>query len=311
MSHKFIKDLSAYDTVDQVFQVVSKQQRIKRDGLPYLNLELRDKTGKIQAKMWDNLPKTDSIVEHGFVCVKGQIELYKSALQLVISSLASASPEDINQEFFISKTSKDIELLYEEFKGILSGVKDPFLAELIQQFLTDNDFVREFKTTTAAIERHHPYSGGLLEHTVNILNIASRISEYYKIINTDLLLTGIFLHDIGKIKEYEIKITPQMTDEGRLIGHTILGIVMLEEKIRNIKDFPSLYKSLLEHLIGSHHGQYDYGAPVLPMTPEALLLHYLDNLDARMGEYQLLSKDLPSGGWTEWSKSLDRKFYKA
>ena len=189
-------------------------------------------------------------------------------------------------------------------------VKDPFLVELIQQFLTDADFVEKFKKAPAAVERHHSYSGGLLEHTVNILNLASRISEFYKIINTDLLLTGIFLHDIGKMKEYEIKITPQMTDEGRLVGHTLLGIMMLEEKIRNIKDFPSLSKSLLEHLIGSHHGQYDYGAPVLPMTPEALLLHYLDNLDARMGEYQLLSENLPGGGWTEWSKSLDRKFYK-
>jgi 3'-5' exoribonuclease len=310
MSHKFVKDLSAYDTVEQVFQVASKQQRIKRDGLPYLNLELRDKTGKIHAKLWDNLPKTDSIIEHGFVYVKGQIELYKSDLQLVINSINSVSAEDVNQEFFISQTTKDIKLLFEEFKNIIGRVKDPFFVELIQQFLADNDFVEKFKRTPAAVEKHHSYSGGLIEHTVNILNLASQISEYYKIINTDLLMTGIFLHDIGKIKEYEIKITPQMTDEGRLMGHTILGITMLEEKIRSIKDFPSKHKLLLEHLIGSHHGQYDYGAPVLPMIPEALLLHYLDNLDARMGEYQLLSENLPSGGWTEWSKSLDRKFYK-
>ncbi|MFH1230197.1 MAG: OB-fold nucleic acid binding domain-containing protein, partial [Planctomycetota bacterium] len=194
MAHKFIKDLAAYESVEQVFQVVSKQQRMKRDGLPYLNLNLRDKTGKIQAKIWDNLPEIDSIVEYGFVYVKGQIELYKADLQLVISSLIPASPEDVNPEFFTSCTSKDIELLYEELNEILARVKDPFLMALIQQFLTDDDFVGKFKKSPAAVERHHSYTGGLLEHTVNILNLASRISEYYQTVNTDLLLTGIFVH---------------------------------------------------------------------------------------------------------------------
>lgn len=315
ISHKFIKDLAAYEPIDQVFCVATKQLRKKKDGSDYIRLELRDKTGKISTNIWDNIFQLDSILENSFVRIKGQVNLYKTELQINTSSISLAADKEINPDYFSHYSSKDIETLYEEFKKILSGIKDASLSKLIKEFLTDTDFVEKFKLSPAAVGKHQPYAGGLLEHTVNILKLAIPISEsspYAGWLNSDLLITGIFLHDIGKIREYEIKVVPQMTDEGRLIGHTVFGIVMLEEKVRNIKDFPVTYKTLLKHLIASHHGEYEYGAPVLPMTAEALVLHYLDNLDARLGEYQILVQNSSNNvAWTDWSKSLDRKFYKA
>jgi 3'-5' exoribonuclease len=310
MSRKFVKDLKPTDTIDQTFQVLNYQQRTKKDGFPYLHLELRDRSGKIQAKMWDNLPQDNSITQYGFVRIQGKVEEYKGETQIIISSLKAIPEGEVYQQDFILSTPKNIDELYKRFKEIISQVKDKFLVKLMDKFLSDNDFVEKFKKTPAAVEIHHAYSGGLLEHTVNLLNLGLKISDYYQTINTDLLITGIFLHDIGKIKEYEIRITPQHTDEGRLVGHTILGIMMLEEKIKNITGFPADYKYLLEHLIASHHGLPEYGAVVLPMTQEALVLHYLDNLDAKMGEYKTISENTTDKSiWTEWSKSLERRFY--
>ncbi|MDI6786957.1 MAG: HD domain-containing protein, partial [Planctomycetota bacterium] len=302
--HKFIKDLAAYETIDQTFQVVGKQLRKKKDGSDYIRLELRDKTGKISTNIWDNLSQLDPIGQYSFVRIKGQIDIYKGELQVNTTAIRPVSEKEIDPEIFTPHSPKDIGLLFKELEAALLKVKDPYLVKLIETFLRDADFVSAFKKSPAAVEKHQPYAGGLLEHTVNLLNLAQGVSAYYQTINTDILFTGIFLHDIGKIKEYEIKISPQMTDEGRLLGHTIFGILMLEEKIKAIKDFPAEYKLLLEHLIASHHGQYEYGAPVLPMTQEALVLHYLDNLDARMGEYQTLQQNTPANSvWTEWSKS--------
>lgn len=309
-NHKFIKNLTADEPIDQVFQVVIKQQRKKKDGTPFYRLELRDKTGKISTNIWDNLAQLDSIQENSFVRIKGHIELYKSDLQVNTSFIAPASDKEINPDYFSLYSAKDIETLYDNLTRVMARIKDPFLMKLIEEFIKDKDFIERFKKSPAAVEKHQPYTGGLMEHTLNMANLALGIGQHYTTLNMDLLLTGIFLHDLGKIKEYETKITPQITDEGRLVGHTIFGIMMLEEKINRIKDFPVEYKTLLEHLIASHHGQYEYGAPILPMTQEAIVLHYLDNLDARMGEYQLMLQNAPkNSNWTEWSKSLDRKFY--
>lgn len=317
-NHKFIKDLKVTDKLDQDFHVTKISQRTTKSGSTYYQLELRDVSGKIAAKIWDNLPEVHQVAEDSFVSVKGKMDVYKGVMQIIIDDIKPVPPEDINRDLFAVAPVKDIELLYEKLQEYLTKIEDHYLGELKDKFLEDEIFMGKFKASPAAIEIHHAYPGGLLEHTVNLMNLAERIAEFYykpgeskePLINRDLLITGIFLHDIGKIKEYEMKISPQMTDEGKLLGHTIMGIMMLEEKIRQIEDFPAQYKILLEHLIGSHHGQREYGAPVLPMTPEALVLHYLDNLDARMGEYMQLSQKSDNSAWTEWSKSLERQFYK-
>lgn len=310
LGHKFVKDLAAYEPIDQVFQVVVKQQRKKKDGTPYFHLELRDKTGKISTNIWDGISQLGAIPEYGFARIKGQVDLYQGELQIKTSNITQASDKEINPDHFSLYSANDIEALFENLTQVLARIKDSFMVKLIEEFIKDKDFVERFKKSPAAVEKHQPYTGGLMEHTLNIANLALSVGEQYPTLNMDLLLTGIFLHDIGKIREYETKVTPQITDEGRLVGHTIFGILMLNEKITRIKGFPTEYTTLLEHLIASHHGQLEYGAPVLPMTQEAIVLHYLDNLDARLGEYQLMLQNAPkNSNWTEWSKGLERKFY--
>ncbi|MBI5778160.1 MAG: HD domain-containing protein [Planctomycetes bacterium] len=310
IGHKFVKDLAAYEPIDQVFQLVTKQQRKTKTGSIYFRLELRDKTGKVATNIWDNIAQLDSISEYSFVRIKGQVDLYQGELQLKTSSIAPASDKDINPDFFAVHTALDIEALYNRLTNVLARVKDPHLVKLLEAFVKDEDFIERFKKSPAAVEKHQPYTGGLMEHTLNMANLALSVGQQYQTLNLDLLLVGIFLHDIGKIREYETKVTPQITDEGRLVGHTVFGILMLNEKVNKIKGFPTEYTTLLEHLIASHHGEREYGAPVLPMTQEAIVLHYLDNLDARLGEYQLLIQNAPkNSNWTEWSKGLERKFF--
>jgi len=310
IGHKFIKDLAAYEPIDQIFQVVIKQQRKTKTGSIYFRLELRDKTGKVSTNIWDSISQLDAISEYSFVRIKGQVDLYQGELQIKTSSITPASDKDINPDFFAVHTALDIEAIFESFTQVMARIKDAHLIKLVEEFFKDKDFVERFKKSPAAVEKHQPYTGGLMEHTFNMANLALGVGQQYQTLNMDFLLTGIFLHDIGKIREYETKVTPQITDEGRLVGHMVFGILMLNEKAGKINGFPTEYTTLLEHLIASHHGEREYGAPVLPMTQEAIVLHYLDNLDARLGEYQLLIQNAPkNSNWTEWSKGLERKFY--
>ncbi len=266
MSHRFINQLKEGEPLNGVYLVADKQLRKTRTAKPFLTVELQDKTGSIKGVIWENADSYNRLFKTGdLVLCQAVVEPYQNELQAKISSISADIPGEVDHSNYFSHTSKDIELLLEELKEILSTVKEPHLAALIKAFLNDAKFMDTFKKTPAAIEHHHAYVGGLLEHTVNLLQMASQIVSYYhSLIDSNLLLTGIFLHDIGKIREYEIQITPRMTDEGCLLGHTLLGINMLEEKARLIKDFPPERLTLLRHLIGSHHGQHEFGAPVLP-----------------------------------------------
>lgn len=313
MGHKFINKLKEGDTVNNAYLVADKQLRKTRAGATFITLELMDKTGRIKGVIWDKADELGRRFKTGdLAAFQAVVEPYNNELQLRISNLSPDLPKDIDKSNYLAHTGKDIELLFEELQDILSAVKDPHLSALIKSFLGDKKFLELFKSTPAAVEFHHNYVGGLLEHTVNLLQLARQISSYYQdIIDLDLLLTGIFLHDVGKTREYEVQITPRLTDEGYLLGHTIIGVQMLEERAREIKGFPAERLTLLKHLIGSHHGAHEFGAPVLPMTPEALMLHYIDNLDARLGEYQtLLTRSDAGSNWTERSRSQDRRFFK-
>ncbi|MFA5794739.1 MAG: HD domain-containing protein [Candidatus Brocadiia bacterium] len=313
MPHKFINALKEGDSVRDIYLVSDKQLRKTRAGAPFLVLELTDKSGRIKGMVWDKADEFNRRCKTGdLINCQALVEPYQNELQLKISNLDADVPADTDRSNYLAHTGKDIELLMEELRNILAGVKDPYFAGLIKSFMDDKKFVEQLRISPAAIEFHHNYVGGLLEHTVNLLQLALQISPcYHKIIDTDLLLTGTFLHDIGKIREYEIQLAPKMTDEGYLLGHTVIGVSMVEERAKSIKDFPAERLTLLKHLISSHHGQREFGAPVLPMTPEALMLHYIDNLDARLGEYQALAEKAdPSSNWTERSRSQERKFYK-
>ena len=284
MSRKFIKDLSDGDIIaGQVFLVLSKEKRLKKNGAPYLHLVLGDKTGRISGKVWD---QADILFEQfqvdDFVSIKGVVQTYNQKLDLRINSIREIEETRINPVDFMPQTNKGIPELLNRLKEILGSVKDKYLVQLIHLFLEDADWLRDFQNAPAATKHHHVYLGGLLEHTVTLAELALRILPIYPILNQDLLLTAIFLHDIGKIQELSYQRSFKYTNEGNLIGHITLGVMMLKERAQRIEGFPPDLLTSLTHLIISHHGTHEWGSPVLPGSPEAFALHYLDNLDAKL-----------------------------
>ena len=311
--NKFIDQYKNNETVNDVFWLSRCDLRTTAKGKPYLTLTLQDKTGSIDGKVWDNADAINAnLTPQSFIHVRGKVNEFKEILQVKVDACKPITEDKVDLEDFTAHTEKDIDLLWEELIETMGKIKDPSLAKLFKTFLADKELVTNFKKATAAIKLHHAYVGGLLEHTVNILKLGKLISAEYQILNKDLLFFGIFLHDIGKIREYEVKVAPEHTDEGRLVGHTSFGILMLEEKARQVKDFPAELLMELQHLILSHHGEYAYGAPVLPMTPEAMVLHHLDNLDAKIGQYKTLQDAItdPKEKWTTWSNALGRRLYR-
>ena len=236
---------------------------------------------------------------------------------MILTGIKPVSSEGIDPAEYHPSSGKNTELLMQRLREILLGIEDPSLRTLMECFLLDNALMRLFQFAPAGVKTHHAYHGGLLEHVVNILEVALRIEDLYPELNHDLLLAGIFLHDIGKIREMDFESTFTYSDEGQLIGHLIIGVEILNEKIAQVcsltgTDFPDNLALQLKHLILSHHGSYQYGSPKLPMTPEAIALHHLDNLDAKVHEFaQAIQEDPNSDShWTPFSPRLDRKLYK-
>ena len=310
---KYISGLKAGEPVDEVFLVRTKELRKTKKGNDYLYLELVDRTGQIIANIWDN---TETIAPNfskdDFVQVAGVVEEYKGKPQVRIDSLKRLAEGEVDLSDFIAQTGQDIDLLWAQVKEASETIKDSYLKQLIDLFLKDGNLAEAFKKSPASIKHHQPYLGGLLEHTVTMLNLARGILPSYPRLDRDLLIVGIILHDIGKIREYSFHLKPDHTDEGRLVGHTAIGLLMLDEKVRMIEGFPPELLMKLQHLVLSHHGERAFGAPVVPMTAEALVLHYLDNLDARLAEYyeQIDNITEANGKWTKWLESLERRFYK-
>lgn len=312
-SKSYINEFKEGDPVDHIFLVASKELKKTKQNKPYLNLELADKTGSINAKIWEDnnaFESESTFTKDDFIHIKGSVQTYKNIIQLKINGIKKINRDKVDLSDFTQQTKQDIELLWSQLTETLETIKNPYLSKLVSSFLKDKDFVKIFKHSPASIKHHQNYIGGLLEHTVKILNMAQNLLTSYSSLNQDLLFTGIFFHDVGKIKEYECQIRPEHTDEGRLVGHTVLGILMVEEKIKQIKNFPYDLLMHLRHLMVSHHGERMYGAPVVPMTAEALALHYLDNIDARLSEYYEVTDQLPDDKqWTNWLGSMERRFY--
>ncbi|MBI4835406.1 MAG: HD domain-containing protein [Planctomycetes bacterium] len=311
----YISELKDNETIKRVFLVAAKDVKKDKNNRPYFDLKLADKTGSIPAKMWNNanIDRLDkSFAKDDFIYVAGKLEASaKYGRQIIVDSLDRIEETDIDLSDFVRQSGQDVELLFSQLSEAMEAIENPHLSKLGTLFFKDKEFIDSFKKAPASITHHQGYLGGLLEHTVAILSLAKNLLVSYPKLNRDLLLFGVFLHDIGKVKEYQIKLRPDHTDEGRLIGHTVLGILMLEERAKAIKDFPVELLMQLRHLIISHHGEREYGAPVVPMTAEAMALHFLDNIDARLAEYYEITETLPAEAvWTNWLPSLDRRFYR-
>ena len=317
-TRRFIRDLLSGVSVDQLFLVRDKDYRVTKSGSPYIVCTLCDKTGAIPTRMWQATETLyNSIPLEGFLQVKGRVEDYRGSLQLVIDACRPWPSDKVDLADFLSVSDKDVETMWSELLEIVRGIKDPPLRLLIKKFVEDRDLVAGFKKCPAAMQMHHAFMGGLLEHTLNVARLAQAVLPLYPQVNADLVLAGVFLHDIGKTAELSAGLAMSYTDQGQLVGHIMLAALWVAQKAAQVaaetgEDFPQRTVDLLQHIILSHHGEYEYGSPKLPMIPEAFVVHYLDNLDAKIFmTTSAIDKDPdPSSSFTAWLPQLQARIYK-
>ncbi len=291
------------------FVVVAKQIKPKKSGEPYLALTLGDRSGQLEAKMWDNVEEVLNLFEQDdFLKIKGLVNKYKNRFQLTIHKLRKLADSEIEFSDYLPKTTKNIDELWQSLSDYVASFQNPHLKALIQGFMADPEIARAYRNAPAAKTLHHAYIGGLLDHVVSLFRSCDLIARNYPQVNRDLLLSGAFLHDIGKIHELAYNRSFSYTTRGQLLGHMVIELEMLQAKLAQAPDFPPELKTLLEHLIISHHGEYEFGSPKLPMFPEALLLHYMDDLDSKMEAMRAhfeREADLESP-WSSYNASLGR-----
>jgi 3'-5' exoribonuclease len=318
MSRRAIQLLTDGENLDEVYMVSDRQLRTNKNGNFYLQVELRDKTGAISARLWNaNETQFRSFNEGDFLRIKGKVQLFQGALQVVFTAFERVDPTKIALEEFVPRVEQDIGKLFDRLRGFLLKLGDPHLRALAECFLIDDAFVAAFCKTPAGIRNHHAYIGGLLEHVVTMLDAADRLSPLYPELNRDVLMMGVFLHDIGKTRELSGDLVFGYTDEGQLVGHIDLGVEMLNEKVAKVPDltgepFPRELLLRLKHLIVSHHGAYEFGSPRLPMTPEAIALHLLDNLDAKLHSFlrDIREDKNATSAWTPYNAGIQRRLFK-
>lgn len=312
---RYVRQMTDGESIEDIYLVVDKQLRANRNGNLYLQLELRDRTGAISARLWnagDHLFR--SFNEGDFLLVKGKVQLFQGALQMILSHIDRVETEKVDLGDFLPHTEQDVSKLYERLRGLLMKLASPHLRALAECFLMDQEFVQAFCRAPAGVRVHHAYLGGLLEHVVTLMDAADRLAPLYPELDRDLLLMGIFLHDVGKVRELTYDRAFAYTDEGQLVGHLIIGVKMLGEQAKRVPDltgepFPPELLLRLEHMILSHHGSYEFGSPKLPMTPEAIALHYLDNFDAKL---HMFTRDIreSEAAWTPFNAALQRRLFK-
>ncbi len=311
MKDFFLSDCPQHENkvITSSFVVVSKQVKPKKTGEPYLALTLGDRSGHIEAKMWDNVEDAiDAFEQDDFIKVKGLVNKYKNRFQITIHKLRRLAESEVDFADYLPKTTKDIGELWQTLAGFVATFQDPNLKALVEAFMADPEIAEAYRNAPAAKSLHHAYIGGLLDHVVSLFRSCDLVCRNYPQINRDLLLTGAFLHDIGKIHELTYNRSFSYTTRGQLLGHMVIELEMLHAKLAQVPGFPDELKTLVEHLIISHHGQYEFGSPKLPMFPEALMLHYLDDLDSKMeGMRAHFERGTEANGaWSGYNASLGR-----
>jgi len=310
---RYIDSLVDGQAIQDIFIVTEKTMAHKKDGEPFIQVRFADRTGNIRGVIWDNVETMSQHFDHGdYVKIQARVTTYRETLQLTVFSVQRILIENIDPGDFIPKTSRDTAQMFQQLKTQSQSIENPYLQSVMQKFWDDSAFVEKFCTAPAAKKMHHAYIGGLLEHTLSVSILVDRLIKcHYRGIDRNLLLTGAMLHDIGKIHEFEYTTMIEYSTEGRLLNHIIIGVRMLDEKIASIPNFPENTAQLLRHLLISHHGIREYGSPEPPKTLEAVILHYLDDLDSKiMGIRDYLEKLDESTQWTPYFYPMERHFFK-
>jgi 3'-5' exoribonuclease len=313
MKNCYVADLVANEVVTAQFLVLSKEIRQKKTGDAYLSLHLGDRTGEIEAKMWDNVAEVlDAFERDDFVKVKGLMQVYQNRVQFTVHRLRCLSETEVDLADYFPSSLRDPEEMFSELRALIAGFTNHDLRSLVEAVFSDPALVAAFKMAPAAKTIHHAYRGGLLEHVLSLCTLSRLTAAHYRGIDLDLLLTGAILHDIGKLEELSYARAFGYTSEGQLLGHIVLGLRLLASKFDQLPGFPPKLRGLVEHMLISHHGELEFGSPKVPAFAEALLLHHLDNLDSKMDAVRgALDRDrLALGEFTGWIAPLERVLLK-
>lgn len=318
VERRFVNQLQDGEVVDQIFRASEKQLRTNRNGNLYLQLRLSDRTGSLTAMLWNAQQKQfDSFANGDFLRVKGTAQLYNGGMQILCKEIQRGDDRAVELADFETLSLVDIEKMMARISDLLRSMGNAHLRNLADSFWSNARFLEGLRQAPAGVKNHHAFQGGLLQHVLSLMELVDRVAFLYPMIDRDLLLMGAFLHDIGKMDELTYQPDLGYSDEGQLLGHLVLGIRVLDQMIveterRTGESFPPDLALHLRHLILSHHGEYDFGSPKLPMTVEAIALHLLDNLDSKIYSFQQLIDDdaNKSSQWTPYQAALNRKIYK-
>ncbi|MBZ5643234.1 MAG: HD domain-containing protein [Acidobacteriia bacterium] len=308
-----VSNLQDGQTITSHFLVCEKEIRATREGKSYLRLELGDATGRVEARMWDGFEKSaEGFAQDDFVKVQGRVESYRNKLQLMIDKIRVAEESEVDPADFFPHTKENVEKLYATLLEVVASVGNPWLRKLLDSVVLDPELVPKWKRAPAAKAMHHAFFGGLIEHVVSLCGLCRLALTHYTEADADLLLTGAVLHDVGKLQELSYDRSLGYTDEGQLLGHILIEYELVSNKIDAIPGFPLALKTLVQHMLIAHHGKYEFGSPKLPMFREALLLHYLDDLDSKMAAVRsALDSDLGEGNWTAYNGALERRILRS
>ncbi len=308
----WIKDLRAGSDLEEIYAVRTVDIRQRRGGGSYLAATLGDRTGEVTALVWQNVDRYRGVLESGnVVTIKGQVQRYNQQLQIVVRHAEVVPEVSVDEELFLRSSAIDPALLWKRLMDAIEDVGDPDLCRLLSLVFSDPEVEERFRVAPAARSMHHAFRSGLLEHTMSVAAIAGLLAGHYGL-DADLVMAGALLHDLGKIWELEIGASIEYTDDGRLIGHLPMETLFVEKKISELEDFPRETRRQLLHILLSHHGEYGFGSPRRPKTPEALLVHMADNLDSKMaGMLEAITAE-GSGdeAWTPYSRILERHIYR-
>ena len=308
---RFINNLHKYDTIDDIYYCRDAEVCSAKNGSKYVKMELVDKTGSIKAFRWNSDNQFAAKVNEQYIKVIGAVTEYNDVLNINVNSIKIVDKNTVNAEDFVMSTKWDKDSMIEKILGLVNYVNNDSYRKLLLSFFTDDEFLKKFKNSTAAKSMHHNYNGGLLEHTLWVATICSNLEHQYSNLNRDLLITASLLHDIGKVVEFTDGPDYKYTFEGELLGHIVIGILMIHDRARDIEGFSQEDLIKLEHCIASHHGKLEYGSPKIPALIEAMILSTVDGLDANvfMAE-DLIEKSAGADEWTPYSQKLGTRMHK-
>lgn len=309
----FIEQLREGDRVDDLFLVKTARLGETRAGKPYLTLTVMDRTGELGGPIWDDAERAAQVVQPGlFVRISGQVGSYRDALQLRIDGIVPVPKEQVEIADFVAASRHDLGSMTDALHKLCRSLEEPFLKQLLLEMFGNNGLADRFAQAPAAKGIHHAYVGGLIEHALSMARVADMLAAHYPGVNRSLLIAGVLLHDVGKVEELSVENgVIDYSDAGRLKGHLVIGSEMVASAAARIKGFPRELLIKLQHLILSHHGRQEFGSPTVPMTVEAFLLNYVDELDSRMNMLEQLRRRQNSEGmaWSEYQRTLERYLY--